>query len=206
MGTTDYLKPICGALPAEIYWRLQETYDRFDITSGNRRNYFLTHLIVESAYLKKFEESLYYTTPQRIVQVWPSRFSMEAKAGKLLATEFVRNPQKLANIVYAGRGGNKEVGDGWKYRGRGPIGLTFRDTYKAFADFSGIDVVANPDLLVTDMRAAILSAGWFFTTYKNILPVCDAGNFPETVRLVNGSLATVPERTRVLNEVVKCQV
>lgn len=60
-----------------------------------------------------------------------------------------RNPQRIANIVYANRmgNGNEASGDGWTYRGRGGIQLTGKDNYVAFSDFIGEDVVNNPDLV-----------------------------------------------------------
>ncbi|RKP46972.1 hypothetical protein [Trinickia fusca] len=41
--------------------------------------------------------------------------------------------------------GNTEVGDGFKYRGRGLVQLTFKKTYAKFSGVSGTDLTANPD-------------------------------------------------------------
>jgi putative chitinase len=57
--------------------------------------------------------------------------------------------------------GPESSGDGWKFRGRGPIQLTGKDNYTAFAASVGRpDVLTNPDIVATEL--AFESALWFF--------------------------------------------
>src|SRR5690554_2663020 len=74
----------------------------------------------ESADLTRLEENLNYSA-KRLMQVWPSRFP-----NSRIADRYARDPEMLANEVYGGRMGNDKNGDGWRYRGRGPIQLTGR--------------------------------------------------------------------------------
>lgn len=100
-------------------------------------------------------ENLTYSTAERIRQVWPKRFP---RLGDALP--YVRNPQALANKVYAGRMGNVRVNDGWTYRGRGYPQTTGRENYERFGKLLGLDLLGNPDLaLQPDISARILILG-----------------------------------------------
>lgn len=78
------------------------------------------------------------------------------------ALEKSKNAEERFNIVYgdayrnpAYQLGNDQPGDGFKYRGRGPIMLTGKDNYKKYGDAVGVDLVNNPDLLITDKDVAM---------------------------------------------------
>ena len=63
------------------------------------------------------------------------------------------DPVVLGDLLYGGRFGNDKPGDGFKYRGRGLIGVTFKDNYKYYGDYLAKvgypkqDLLANPDLV-----------------------------------------------------------
>ena len=100
-----------------------------------------------------------------------------------LAKSYERQPEKIANRVYANRNGNGDeaTGEGFKYRGRGAIQLTGKANYKYFSDFIGEDVVTNPELVAT--KYALTSAGFFFEKNK-IWGICDKGNTDNVVEWV----------------------
>lgn len=106
-------------------------------------------------------EDLYYKSPEQIQKTF----------GKIripsldFAQQFVKNPEALANEVYKNTDGNKEPGDGYKFRGRGFIQHTGRNQYEGIKKFTGIDVVSNPDLL-NDPVVATKALAWFFLSYK----------------------------------------
>jgi hypothetical protein len=50
--------------------------------------------------------------------------------------------------------GNTEAGDGYKYRGRGLVQLTWKTGYNKFKEIAGADIVTNPDL-VLDLPVAV---------------------------------------------------
>src|SRR6185369_909593 len=103
---------------------------------------FLGQVLHESLHLTKMVENMRYTTAARLVEVFPSHFKTLRAA-----QPFVLQPEMLATLVYGGRYGNTHPGDGWKYRARGPIGLTFYDNYLAVGDMIGQDLVVNPELM-----------------------------------------------------------
>jgi len=84
----------------------------------------------ESAGFKRTKESLYYSTPERIQAVWPSRFPTVEDA-----VPYAKNTAKLAGKVYAGRMGNETEEEAAKFLGRGFIQLTGHNNYKSFAFF-----------------------------------------------------------------------
>ncbi len=152
-----------------------------DILTPQRRAAFLAHCILESANFTRLEENLFYTTPERIRAVWPSRFPTVQDAAP-----FARNPQGLANRVYSNRNGNGDAasGDGWRYRGRGLFQLTGRTNYLRAAQALNQPYITQPDL-VAEPSDACLTAAWFWVANGGNRLI-DAGNFNGTTRMVNG--------------------
>ena len=112
-----------------------------------------------------------FHTIKVLAKIFPKYFK---NAGRD-ANAFARNPEKIANIVYASRMGNGDIesGDGWKYRGRGALQLTGKSNYEAFAKYLGHnEVLENPDLVAT--KYAFESAMFFFERNK-LWTICDQG-------------------------------
>src|SRR4051794_6874533 len=65
----------------------------------------------ESGELRELVEKMGYTKPERLMEVWPSRFP-----NKDFAMLYINNPSKLGSFVYANRMGNGDEasGDGYK--------------------------------------------------------------------------------------------
>jgi putative chitinase len=177
--------------------------DYYGISASPRRvRYFLAQSCFETQTFTHWAENLTYTTPERLCTVWPSRFSMTPMGTKAYAPDYVCNAQKLANLVYANRGGNGDVtsGDGFNFRGRGGFHLTFRNNYAAYSNarYGDDRIVQNPDL-VAQPADAMMSAGWFWST-NQLNDLADADAFTRVTEKINGSDATVPQRLPVLNK------
>lgn len=169
-----------------------------DLSTPARLRYFLAQCGHESAGFSRLQENMNYTSAGRICAVWPSRFN-----SKVDAIPYISNPQKLANRVYANRGGNggETSGDGWKYRGRGWIGLTFAGNYQHFFSWAGMPEDSNPDFVST-VKGAALSAAWYWTR-NGINALCDKGNFVAVTKKINPAMAGIDDRKRLLAMIEK---
>jgi putative chitinase len=130
---------------------------RFEIDRPARQAAFLAQLAHESEQLSRRAENLNYRWP-RLRQIFPKYFRTDAEA-----QAFDRQPERIANRVYGSRLGNgpEASGDGWRYRGRGPIQLTGKSNYVTCGSALGVDLVAEPELLETP-EVGCLAAAWFW--------------------------------------------
>lgn len=117
---------------------------------------FLAQVGYESAGLTRTDENLNYSS-DRLLAVFPSYFDKNS------ALQYERKPVAIANRVYANRfgNGNEASGDGWKFRGRGLIQITFHDNYQMVENHLGIACVDNPDLLLTKQNAVDSAAAFW---------------------------------------------
>ena len=158
--------------------------------SPNRAAHLLGQASHESGGFTITKESLYYSTPERLCKVWPSRFKTAEDA-----MPYAKNPKALADKVYSNRMGNGE-GEGHIYIGRGFIQLTGKDNYRSFAsDMRVPEVMNDPSLVETDY--AFESAMWFFDK-NGLFKMADNGigtdNIKAITKRVNGGTHGLDDR------------
>lgn len=158
-----------------------------------RLQYFLAQLGHESNGLTSREEGLNYSAA-RLMETWPSRFPTLD-----IAKQYERNPEKLANFVYGGRMGNVNPGDGYRFRGRGYIQLTGRETYREVGRVAGLDLETNPDLAAKPENAIRIACAYW--TWKNINPACDVSDFTAVTKKINGGTIGLNDRLHWLSKV-----
>ena len=146
----------------------------------------------ESGGFKRTRESLYYSSPERIQAVWPSRFPTVEDA-----EPYAKNPTGLAGKVYAGRMGNENEAQASLYIGRGFLQLTGRDNYRLFASDMGVpEVMTDPDLVADDY--AFETALWFFDK-NDLFKIADEGVTDDAIkritRRVNGGYHGLEDRS-----------
>ena len=139
-------------------------------------------------------ESLNYSAP-RLPQVWPSRFKPR---GPLDPAAFAHNEEKLGNEVYGGRMGNDLPGDGFKYRGRGLLQLTGKESYRNASSALRTQNAAAPDLVIAPDE--VFSAQWCLAVAaaewvaKGCNALADQDNVQRVTRAINGGLIGLSDR------------
>ncbi len=193
MTLTDDILARAMQMPAARVQRwtqpLNAAMAEFGIITGRQVAYFLAQVGHESISLTRVEENLSYSTAERVVAVF-RRFDLNGnrkiEPEELAhAKSFLNNPQKLANFVYAGRGGNGNdaSGDGWRYRGRGPIQNTLKDGYTRMGVLLGLPLLQNPDLLLDPVNGARAAAAYWKDNGLNRW--ADAGDVLALSRAIN---------------------
>lgn len=165
---------------ADLYAHpLSDATDRFGISTPARLAAFLAQVAEESAQLNRVSENLNYRATS-LTSLFPRHFN-EASAA---AVE--HQPERIANILYAGRmdNGDEASGDGWAFRGRGLIQITFRRNYGACGEALGLPLLDQPDLLLQPDNAAA-SAAWYWAA-NGLNELADAGEFVAITRRING--------------------
>ncbi|HET6307705.1 MAG TPA: glycoside hydrolase family 19 protein [Rhodopila sp.] len=170
---------------------------RAGISAPRRLAAFLGQCSVESGGFLSLEEDLSYSA-ERLCVVWPNRFPSVAAAASC-----ARQPEALANVVYADRLGNGDPasGDGWRFRGRGLIQITGRENYQRFATSMGIDLDQAVTLAGTQGGAAD-SACWFWTS-RDLNALADSWSIDLMTQKINGGLGAAAERLRLCEAALK---
>jgi putative chitinase len=167
---------------------------------------FLANVAVESGQLSTTSENLNYSA-DGLANTWPARFARRAPDGSYLLTQpstdfgrttpggrkvpndaalaLHRQPERIANVVYANRMGNGDEasGDGWLRRGAGLIQLTGATNQCAAAAHFGVEPGLIGDWL-RSMSGAARSAAWYFASH-GACAYADKGDFDGVCDVIN---------------------
>lgn len=174
--------------------------DIYGIHSINEMASFLAQIGHESANLSRFEENLNYSA-EGLAKTWPKRFADKNGKPNITALALSRKPMQIANNVYAGRFGNNNDNDGWTYRGRGAIQITFKSNYQACSNALKIDFINHPMLLVQP-EWAIASAAWFWQA-NGLDNLDDDLCIASETRVINGGTIGLQARQKLFDQVIK---
>lgn len=194
------LNKLSGHIPSAILSLIPTAFAKYGVNTVLRASHFLGQIAHESGDFTIKTESLYYTTPQVIVNTWPSRFNLNGAEGKKDANKYIKNQELLAESVYEGRMGNVKPGDGFRFRGAGFLQLTGREAFEGYAKYLGKTVEETADLIRNDNFYALDAALWEYTIQMKLNPVADQGLTDEVIkkitRTINGGYIGLPERTK----------
>jgi putative chitinase len=189
------------------------TCQEFEIDTPQRIAGFLAQTSHESGGYTMLSENLNYRAAT-LAACWPNRFAVLGadkkpvkENGKLVPTAVANSiagkPELIANLVYSSRMGNgpAESGEGWAFRGRGLKQLTGKFNYEKCGSGLGVNLVANPDLLLEPLYAA-RSAGWFWKA-NALSTFADAGDIKGMTKKINGGFIGLEQRQALYDVCLK---
>jgi len=176
---------------------LQLLLPEYEMNTNERVACFISQCAHESGDFKYTKENLNYRW-ESLRKVFPKYFPTDA-----LAQQYARQPERIANRVYANRMGNGDElsGDGWKYRGRGLIQLTGKNNYQAFASQNNMQLEEVPAYLET-FEGAARSAFWFWST-NNLNRFADVVDLEGLTRAINGGYNGLVDRIEKYNKIIE---
>ena len=191
--TPNQLKQIIGnnAYLDNWYEAINNICPDYGIDTPQRLAAFIAQCAHESANFTALRENLNYRA-ESLMKTWPKRFP-----SLTIAQQYARNPEKIANKVYAGRMGNgpEETGDGWRYLGRGLIQLTGKENYSWFG--ASIDELNMETLIeyLGTFEGAVQSACWFWET-NELNQWADKGDIKTLTKRINGGDIGLADRIK----------
>ena len=103
-----------------------------------------------------------------------------------LPSRFNTLPGQPPFSAYENRLGNKAVGDGARYRGRGFVQLTGRDNYERYGKLLDIPLADNPDSASAPEVAACLLAAFLDANRERLLKALATDDLKAARKVVNG--------------------
>ena len=179
---------------------------KYGINTPVRLAYFFGQLHHESGNFNLQRESLNYSVSGLLTTFSRNRISeVDAnKYGRTLTQP--ANQVAIANILYGGEFGKKQLGnvnkdDGYFFRGGGFIQITGRANYQALTNDTGIDFIANPDIITQESNALI--SALLFWKKNDLNNFSDKRDVNGQTKRINGGLIGIEDRRYLINEYLK---
>jgi putative chitinase len=188
--------PAAAPYAAELVKQMAESGIQ---ATPKRAAIFLGQVATESGGFKTVVESLNYSAEALVKLFGRHRISEEDASQYGRTASHPANQKALANILYGGEFGRKQLGnvftaDGWDFRGRGLKQLTGRDNYKRFSKaWLGDDSLLIAPDRVAEPAGAVASAIWFWAA-NQLNAEADRGDVRSVTKIVNGGAMGLPDR------------
>jgi len=175
----------------EWYSAMLEILPMWDINTIERVAGFVAQCGHESRNFSVLTENLNYSAAA-LNKFFPKYFR---RAGRD-AQAYHRQPEKIANVIYANRmdNGDTDSGDGWRFRGGGILQLTGRYNYTEFAEDVGMSAEEAVDYVRTK-KGALDSACWFWDE-NNLNKHCDNMDIVKMTKRINGGTIGLEDRKK----------
>ena len=173
------------------YIAMCEILPSWGIDTIDRVAAFIAQCAHESRSFNVLTENLNYSS-EALNKIFPKYFK---NAGRN-AENYHRQPEKIANVIYANRMANGDVdsGDGWRFRGGGILQLTGRHNYTEFGKAVGMSAEEAVNYVRTK-EGALASACWFWNS-NNINKYCDARDIVGMTKKINGGTIGLEDRKK----------
>ncbi|QVQ07080.1 glycoside hydrolase family 19 protein [Salmonella enterica subsp. enterica serovar Paratyphi B str. CFSAN000540] len=187
---------ISAELAARWYPHITAAMSEFGITAPLDQAMFIAQAGHESAGFTVLKESFNYSV-EALKKTFGKRLTTYQceMLGRIDGRQVAHQPQ-IANLVYGGRMGNKDAGDGWKYRGRGLIQITGLENYTRCGVALKLDLISTPELLTQEKHAA-RSAAWYFTLRGCLMY---SGDVVRVTQIINGGQNGLADRNSRYNK------
>jgi len=160
------------------------------ITSRDELANLMGQLSHESGGFAVLEEGFRYT---RGIDQIPVAAAFREGRGTLDAARvdaLAGHPQELARLMYGGRMGNDDAGDGYLYRGRGFIMLTGENNYRSRGEAVELDLLGSPDLAADRDNAALIAISY----WQDRVPAADRDDVSAATLAINGGVNGLADR------------
>jgi putative chitinase len=191
----EQLEEMIGKNPYLDNWHsaISEILPVYDINTPERVAAFIAQCAHESGNFRWLKENLNYRA-EGLNKTFKKYFPTLEEA-----KPYEKNPQKIANRVYANRMGNgdESTGDGFRYLGRGLIQLTGKNNYTLFAAAIDTPLEEIPEYLQT-FEGAVQSACWFWEQ-NNLNQWADKKDILTLTKRINGGTIGLEDRIKHFN-------
>ncbi|EPA0093717.1 glycoside hydrolase family 19 protein [Enterobacter hormaechei] len=191
---------LSAELTSRWFQPVSEAMKEFGITKPEDQAMFIAQMGHESGGYTRLVESLNYAAENLVPTFGSHRITQQQAAALGRTATQTANQKAIANLVYGGEWGKKNLGnqvagDGWKYRGRGLKQITGLSNYRNCGHALKLDLVTQPELLEQDEYAA-RSAAWFYVSHGCLLHSRDV---ERVTLLINGGRNGLDKRRALFN-------
>jgi putative chitinase len=177
----------------------------FEIDRVRRVAAFIAQMAHESG-LRPRDENLNYKAEALLSKFGRHRISRANALAFGRTTSQRANPEAIANCIYGGEWGrenlgNTQSGDGWFFRGGGPLQATGRDNYTRFAKAMDMELVAAVHWVRTTIDGGVMFAAWFWEE-NDINRLADTPGVDDESRRINGGVNGLADRRARFDRVV----
>jgi putative chitinase len=205
--TVELLQVCCPGVQGLDQWvqPIRNACLRFEMNTVRRVAAFIAQIAHESTCFQRTTENLNYSVEALLSKFGRHRIS-SADAQRYGRTATQRaNQEAIANCIYGGTWGAEELGntqpgDGWLFRGTGPLQVTGRDNITRFAKAMGMTLTEALQYART-VEGGIMAAAWFWEE-NDINRLADTPGVNDESKAINGGTNGLEDRRNKFDALV----